>query len=248
MKLLEGKIALVTGASRGIGKAIAKKFAEHGAHVAFTYLSSEESALKLEEELKAMGSSAKAFQSDASSFEATEQLIAKILEEYQRIDIVVNNAGITKDNLLLRMNEEQWDAVINTNLKSIFNLTKNCLRPMLKQRSGSVINISSIVGLTGNPGQSNYAASKAGVIAFTKSMAQEVGSRNIRFNAIAPGFIETDMTHVLDEATKKAYSDSIPLKRLGQGEEIADAAVFLASEMSSYVTGQVLSVCGGLNK
>ena len=248
MKLLDGKIALVTGGSRGIGRAIALKFAEQGAHVAFTYLSSEQKAKELEDELKALGSCAKAYRSDASSFDDTAQLISQVLAEYKRIDVLVNNAGITRDNLLLRMNEEQWDAVVNTNLKSIFNLTKNSLRPMLKQRAGSIINVSSVVGLSGNAGQSNYAASKAGVIAFTKSMAQEIGSRSIRVNAIAPGFIETDMTHGLTEETKKAYMQGIPLKRLGKGEEVANAALFLASDLSSYVSGQVLSVCGGMHR
>ncbi|MEM7101502.1 MAG: 3-oxoacyl-[acyl-carrier-protein] reductase [Bacteroidota bacterium] len=247
MKLLENKVALVTGGSRGIGEAIARKFAEQGANVAFTYLSSAERATNLENDLKALGSNAKAYQSDASNFEAAENLIKSVLEDYGKIDVLVNNAGITKDNLLLRMNEEQWDAVIDTNLKSIFNMTKNILRTMLKQRHGSIINISSIVGVSGNAGQSNYAASKAGIIGFTKSIAKEIGSRGIRCNAIAPGFIETDMTDDLPEDVKKAYLANIPMKRLGRGEEVADTALFLGSDLSTYVSGQTISVCGALN-
>lgn len=248
MKLLQDKVALVTGASRGIGKAIAIRFAEQGAHVAFTYLSSEEQAKQLEGELKKMGSNAKAYQSDAASFESSKALITQILEDYETIDIVINNAGITKDNLLLRMTEEQWDKVVDTNLKSVFNISKNVLSHMLRKRAGSIINVSSVVGLSGNPGQSNYASSKAGVIGFTKSLAQEVGSRNIRCNAIAPGFIETEMTEVLDEKTKDNYSNFIPLKRMGEAVEVANTALFLASDLSNYITGQVISVCGGLNK
>ncbi len=248
MKLLQDKIALVTGASRGIGRAIALRFAEQGAHVAFTYLSSEERAKELEEQLKQLGSRAKAFRSDAASFDSSKELTAAIISEYGALDIVVNNAGITKDNLLLRMTEEQWDNVVNTNLKSVFNVSKNVLPQMLRQRKGSIINVSSVVGITGNPGQSNYASSKAGVIAFTKSLAQEVGSRNIRINAIAPGFIETDMTGALDEKTRANYESLIPLKRMGSSVEVANAALYLASELSSYITGQVISVCGGLNK
>jgi len=246
MKLLEGKIALITGASRGIGRAMAIRFAEEGADVAFTYLSSEAKAQALVKELKAMGSNAKAYKSDAGSFEQAEALTKAVFEDYKRIDVLVNNAGITRDNLLLRMKEEQWDQVIGTNLKSVFNLTKNVMRPMLKQRSGSIINITSIVGLTGNAGQSNYAASKSGVIGFTKSIAQEIGSRGIRCNAIAPGFIETEMTDELSDDIKTALLDSIPLKRMGQAEEVADAAVFLGSDMSTYVSGQTLSVCGAM--
>jgi len=246
MKLLEGKIALVTGASRGIGRAIAMRFAEEGAHVAFTYLSSEEKAKALEEELKAMGSNAKAYRSDASSFAEAETLAKAVLEDYKRMDILVNNAGITRDNLLLRMSEEQWDQVLSTNLKSVFNLTKNTMRPMLKQRSGSIINITSIVGLTGNAGQANYAASKSGVIGFTKSVAQEIGSRGIRCNAIAPGFIETEMTDKLGDNIKEALLAGIPMKRMGQAKEVADVAVFLGSDMSTYVSGQTLSVCGAM--
>lgn len=248
MKLLKDKVALVTGASRGIGRAIAIRFAEQGAHVAFTYLSSETRAKELEEELKKMGSNAKAYQSDAASFESSKALIGQILEDYETIDIVVNNAGITKDNLLLRMSEEQWDKVVNTNLKSVFNISKNVLSHMLRKRAGSIINVSSVVGISGNPGQSNYASSKAGVIGFTKSLAQEVGSRSIRCNAIAPGFIETEMTEILDEKTKDNYSNFIPLKRMGKAVEVADTALFLASDLSNYITGQVISVCGGLNK
>lgn len=248
MKLLEGKIALVTGASRGIGRAIATRFAEEGAHVAFTYLSSEEKAKALEEELKAMGSNAKAYRSDAGSFGEAAALAKAVLEDYERIDILVNNAGITRDNLLLRMSEEQWDEVLTTNLKSVFNLTKNAMRAMLKQRAGSIINITSIVGLTGNAGQANYAASKSGVIGFTKSVAQEIGSRGIRCNAIAPGFIETEMTDKLGDNIKEALLTSIPMKRMGQANEVADVAVFLGSDMSTYVSGQTLSVCGAMNR
>jgi 3-oxoacyl-[acyl-carrier protein] reductase len=245
-KLLENKVALITGASRGIGNAIARRFAEEGAQVAFTYLSSVEKGLELERELQAMGVKAKGYRSNAAFHTAATELIDAVVTDFGRIDILVNNAGITRDNLLLRMSEEQWDEVINTNLKSVFNLTKGVLKPMLKQRSGSIINISSVVGVMGNAGQSNYAASKAGVIGFSKSIAQEVGSRSIRCNVIAPGFIATDMTHVLDENTKKTFMEQIPLKRLGEGKEVADAAVFLGSDMSVYITGQTLSVCGGM--
>ncbi len=247
MKLLDGKTILLTGGSRGIGEAMARKFVEHGAHVAFTYRSSAERAKKIEAELNDSGLCCKAYQSDASSFQACADLIAAVLKDYEKIDVLVNNAGITQDNLLLRMSEEQWDKVIDTNLKSIFNMTKNILRPMMKQRHGSIINITSIVGITGNAGQANYAASKAGIIGFTKSIAKEVASRNIRCNAIAPGFIETEMTQDLPEDKKAEFMAGIPLKRLGQGSEVADAAVYLGSDMSSYVNGQVLSVCGGLN-
>jgi len=240
MKLLKGKIALVTGASRGIGRAIATRFAEEGAHVAFTYLSSEEKAKALEKELKAMGSNAKAYRSDAASFEEAAALAKAVLEDYKRIDILVNNAGITRDNLLLRMSEEQWDQVLTTNLKSVFNLTKNAMRAMLKQRAGSIINITSIVGLTGNAGQANYAASKSGVIGFTKSVAQEIGSRSIRCNAIAPGFIETEMTDKLGDNIKEALLGGIPMKRMGQAKEVADVAVFLGSDMSTYVSGHLI--------
>lgn len=247
MKLLQDKVAIVTGGSRGIGAAIVRKFAEEGAHVAFTYLSSEERAKGIEEELKTLGVNAKAYRSDASSYEQAEALVKAVLEDFGKIDILVNNAGITRDTLMLRMSEEQWDEVIHTNLKSIFNLTKHVIRPMMKNRGGSIINMSSIVGMTGNAGQANYAASKAGIFGFTKSIAKEMGSRNIRCNAIAPGFIETDMTDTLDEKTKEAYLNSIPLKRLGKAEEIADACVFLGSDRSTYISGQTLSVCGALN-
>ena len=246
MKLLEGKNALVTGASRGIGEAIARKFAENGANVAFTYHSSDEKAQKLADELSAMGVTAKAFKSDAGSFEAADQLIKDVTSAFESIDVVVNNAGITKDNLLLRMDEGQWDAVIDTNLKSVFNVTKNVAMPMLRKRKGSIINVTSIVGIIGQAGQSNYAASKAGIIGFTKSIAKELGSRNIRCNAIAPGFIQTDMTDVLPDEVKATYKKQIPLGKMGTGEQVADVALFLASDLSSYVTGQTVSVCGGL--
>lgn len=245
MKLLENKIALVTGGSRGIGAAIIRRFAENGAHVAFTYLSSEAPAKALEEELKALGINAKAYRSDASSYAGAEALISEVVKDFGKIDILVNNAGITQDTLMLRMSEEQWDRVIETNLKSVFNLTKHALRPMMRT-GGSIINMSSVVGITGNAGQANYAASKAGIFGFTKSIAKEMGSRNIRCNAVAPGFIETDMTHGLDEKTKEAYLTNIPLKRLGKAEEVADLCVFLGSDMSSYISGQTISVCGAM--
>ncbi len=248
MNLLEGKVALITGASRGIGKAIAEKFAQHGATIIFTYRSSVERAKAFEDEFTAKGFTIKGFQSDAGSFEQTNELIQSLLEEFGGIDILINNAGITRDTLLLRMNEEQWDQVIETNLKSVFNLTKQIARPMMKKRSGSIINLTSIVGMKGQAGQSNYAASKAGIIGFTKSVADELGSRGIRCNAIAPGFIETEMTDELPEDTKTSYLSQIPLKRFGNPEEVANAALFLASDMSSYVSGQVLSVCGALNR
>lgn len=246
MKLLAGKNALVTGASRGIGEAIARKFAEAGANVAFTYRSSAEKAAVLVSELEAYGVQAKAYQSDAASYSAAETLLADIEKDFGTLDIVVNNAGITKDNLIMRMSEEQWDEVIDTNLKSVFNITKQVIRPMMKNRGGSIINITSIVGVRGNAGQSNYAASKAGIIGFTKSIAQEVGSRNIRCNAIAPGFIETEMTQALDEETQKNYYNNIPMKRFGKAEEVANVALFLASDLSTYMSGQTLSVCGAL--
>jgi len=246
MKLLAGKTALITGASRGIGEAIALKFAQQGANVAFTYRSSVEKAETLQNTLNEMDVKVKAYQSDASSFAASEQLVEEVLKDFGQIDILVNNAGITRDTLMLRMKEEDWDAVIETNLKSVFNLTKQLLRPMMKQRAGSIINLSSIVGITGQAGQANYAASKAGIIGFSKSIAREMGSRNVRCNVIAPGFIATDMTGELDEKTKEAYLSKIPLKRLGEGEDIANTALFLASDLSNYVTGQVISVCGGL--
>jgi 3-oxoacyl-[acyl-carrier protein] reductase len=243
MGLLDGKTALVTGGTRGIGRGICLKFAEQGAIVVFTYMSSEEKAKELE---KRLGGKALALRSDASNFEQTEALVNQVVEQFGHLDIVVNNAGITRDNLLMRMKEEDWDAVMDTNLKSVFNVTKAVQRPMLKQRSGSIINISSIVGVQGNAGQSNYAASKAGIIGFTKSIAKELGSRNIRCNAITPGFIETEMTEALDEKVVEEWRKSIPLRRGGTAEDVANAAVFLASDMSSYVTGQILSVCGGM--
>lgn len=247
MKLLENKIALITGGSRGIGEAIAKRFAEEGASVAFTYHSSEERAKKVESELQAAGVKAKAYKSDASSYEQAEALVKAVLEDFGQVDILINNAGITRDNLMLRMDESQWDSVIETNLKSVFNLTKHIIRPMLKKRSGSIINMSSVVGVFGNAGQANYAASKAGIIGFSKSIAKEVGSRSIRCNAVAPGFIETDMTHELDDKTKESFLANIPMKRLGQANEVADVCVFLGSDMSKYVSGQTISVCGALN-
>jgi 3-oxoacyl-[acyl-carrier protein] reductase len=247
MKLLEGKVALITGGSRGIGAAICKKFAEHGCDVAFTYLSSEAKANAIAEELAGSGIKAKAFKSDASKFDQAEQLIADVLAEFGKIDVLINNAGVTRDTLMLRMSEEQWDEVMEINLKSVFNLTKHALKPMLKNRGGSIINMSSVVGVFGNAGQANYAASKAGIIGFSKSIAKEVGSRNIRCNAIAPGFIETEMTEVLDDKTKDAFLAGIPMKRLGQAEEVADVCVFLGSDMSTYISGQVVSVCGALN-
>jgi 3-oxoacyl-[acyl-carrier protein] reductase len=247
MKLLEGKTALVTGASRGIGEAIAKKLAESGANIAFTYLSSAEKAMALENALHTTGVKAIGYKSDASSFAEAEKLVGNVLMEFQTIDIVVNNAGITRDNLIMRMSEQQWDEIMTTNLKSVFNISKNVVKPMMKQRSGSIINLSSIVGITGNAGQTNYAASKAGVIGFTKSLAKELGSRNIRCNAIAPGFIETDMTHGISEEMKEQFKKNIPLGRYGSAEEVAKVVLFLASDLSSYVNGQVISVCGGLN-
>ncbi|HET6245352.1 MAG: 3-oxoacyl-[acyl-carrier-protein] reductase [Bacteroidetes bacterium] len=246
MKLLEGKVALVTGASRGIGKAIAEKFAQQGANVAFTYLSSVEKGKALEEELAAFGIKAKGYRSNAADFKAAEELVNSVVADFGALHIVVNNAGITKDNLLMRMTEEAWDDVINTNLKSVFNITKAAQRPMLKQRYGSIINMSSVVGVNGNPGQSNYSASKAGINGFTKSIAKELGSRNIRCNAIAPGFIETEMTAALDPAVVQSWRDSIPLKRGGTPEDVANLTLFLASDMSSYITGQVYNVCGGM--
>lgn len=250
MNLLENKVAIVTGASRGIGEAVAIKFAENGANLAFTYVSesSAEKAAALEEKLKSYGVKAKAYRSNAGSFSEAETFVNEVLKDFGNIDVCVNNAGISKDNLLLRMTEQQWDDVLTINLKSVFNITKQVVRPMMKARKGSIINMSSIIGIRGNAGQSSYAASKAGIIGFTKSMAQELGSRNIRCNAIAPGFVETDMTQYLKEGeAAKAFIEKIPLGRFSTGDEIADAALYLASDMSSYVTGQVLSVCGGLN-
>ena len=244
--LLQGKIAIITGASRGIGKSIAKSFIAQGATVAFTYRSSEEKAIELEKELTVNGGKAKGFKSDASKMADAESLVKDVLEAFGTIDIVVNNAGITDDTLLIRMSEEQWDRVINVNLKSCFNLTKAVLKTMLKARFGSIINISSVVGVQGNAGQANYAASKAGILGFTKSIALELGSRNIRCNAIAPGFIETEMTSKLDPDTVQGWRNAIPLKRGGTPEDVANACIFLASDMSSYVTGQTLNVCGGM--
>jgi 3-oxoacyl-[acyl-carrier protein] reductase len=237
----------VTGGSRGIGAAIVRRFAEQGANVAFTYRSSAEQANALAAELEQLGVTAKAYQSDASDYEAAENLAKEVLEAFGQMDILVNNAGITKDTLMLRMTEAHWDDVIQTNLKSIFNLTKHLIRPMMKNRGGSIINMSSIVGMTGNAGQANYAASKAGIIGFTKSVAKEMGSRNIRCNAIAPGFIETDMTESLDDKVKEGYLQNIPMNRLGKAEEVADVCVFLGSDLSTYLSGQVISVCGALN-
>jgi len=246
MKLLEGKTALITGASRGIGRTIAIKFAQHGANIAFSDLFYDDKAASLEEELKAIGVKAKGYASDASSFASSEKLIADILLEFPSIEILVNNAGITRDNLLLRMTEQDWDLVMNVNLKSVFNLTKAVQKVMIKQRNGSIINMSSVVGIGGNAGQSNYSASKSGIIGFTKSIAQELGSRNIRSNAIAPGFIETEMTAKLPEDIKTKWIEEIPMKRVGTTEDVANVATFLASDLSGYVNGQVISVCGGM--
>jgi 3-oxoacyl-[acyl-carrier protein] reductase len=250
MKLLENKIAIVTGAARGIGEAIAIKLAEHGAHIAFTYVSdsSADKAAALELRLAALGVKAKAWKSNAGDFSQSEQFVADVIKEFGTVDICVNNAGISKDNLLLRMTPEQWDEVMDINLKSVFNMTKQVIRPMMKAKKGSIINMSSIIGMRGNAGQSSYAASKAGIIGFTKSIAHELGSRNIRCNAIAPGFIETDMTHYLkDGEASKAFLEKIPLGRFGSAEEIGNTTLFLASDLSSYITGQVISACGGLN-
>jgi 3-oxoacyl-[acyl-carrier protein] reductase len=246
MKLLEGKTALVTGASKGIGKKIAEVFAAHGANVAFTYLSSVEKGEALEKELAAAGTKVKGYRSDASNFQAADELINAIVADFGSIDIVVNNAGITKDGLLMRMSEEQWDDVINTNLKSVFNVTKAATKPMMKQRFGVIINMSSIVGVQGNAGQANYSASKAGILGFTKSVARELGSRNIRCNAIAPGFIRTEMTDALPADVTAGWSKLIPLQRMGETEDVANVALFLASDMGAYVNGQVISVCGGM--
>jgi len=246
MKLLEGKVAIITGASRGIGSGIAKVFAQQGAHVAFTYSSSAESALVLQNELLALGVKAKGYQSNAGSFEEAQQLVDAVIADFGTVDVLINNAGITKDNLLLRMSEEDFDKVIEINLKSVFNMTKAVQKIMLKNRYGSIVNMSSVVGVKGNAGQANYAASKAGMIGFTKSIALEIGSRNIRCNAIAPGFIETEMTAKLNPDVVQGWRDSIPLKRGGTPEDVANACLFLASDMSAYVTGQVLNVDGGM--
>jgi 3-oxoacyl-[acyl-carrier protein] reductase len=248
MKMLENKVAIVTGGSRGIGEAIVLKLAENGAHVAFSYVSSDEKANALQEKLQSFGVKAKAYKSNAADFSDCEKMVNDVIKEYGTVDILVNNAGISKDNLLLRMTPEQWDEVMGTNLKSVFNMTKQVIRPMMKARKGSIINMSSIIGMRGNAGQSSYAASKAGIIGFTKSIAAELGSRNIRCNAIAPGFVETDMTHYLKEGeAAKTFLDKIPLGRFGSAEEIANVTLFLASDLSSYITAQVISVCGGLN-
>ncbi|NBX38974.1 MAG: 3-oxoacyl-[acyl-carrier-protein] reductase [Flavobacteriia bacterium] len=244
--LLKNKVILITGASRGIGKSIAQSCVNQGATVVFTYLSSEEKARALETELSSQGGIAVGIKSDASDFDQAHQLVDQVVERFGTVDVLVNNAGITRDTLMMRMTEAQWDEVINTNLKSAFNLTKAVIKPMLKARSGSIINMSSVVGVKGNAGQANYAASKAGLIGFTKSIAAELGSRNIRCNAIAPGFIETEMTEVLDPAVVKQWRNAIPLKRGGQPEDVANATVFLASDMSAYITGQTLHVCGGM--
>ena len=246
MKLLEGKNVIITGASRGIGRGIAEVFANHGANVAFTYSSSEGPALELEKELSSAGVKAKAYKSNAASFSEAEELVAHVLNDFGGIDVLINNAGITKDNLLMRMGEDDFDKVIEVNLKSVFNMTKAVQRTMLKQRKGSIINMSSVVGVKGNAGQANYAASKAGMIGFTKSVALELGSRSIRCNAIAPGFIETEMTEKLDEKTVQGWREAIPLKRGGSPEDVANACLFLASDLSAYITGQVLNVDGGM--
>lgn len=246
MKLLEGKTAIITGASRGIGKGIAQAFAAHGANVAFTYSSSAGSAKKLEEELNTLGIKAKGYQSNAADFNESQKLVDDVLADFETIDILVNNAGITKDNLLMRMTEDDFDKVIEVNLKSVFNMTKAVQRTMLKQRKGSIINMSSVVGVKGNAGQTNYAASKAGIIGFSKSVALELGSRNIRSNVVAPGFIETEMTAKLDEETVKGWRAAIPLKRGGTPEDIANTCVFLASDLSAYITGQTIHVDGGM--
>ncbi|NPA36745.1 MAG: 3-oxoacyl-[acyl-carrier-protein] reductase [Chlorobi bacterium] len=247
MKLLEGKTAVITGAARGIGKAIAIKYAEQGCNIAFTDLAINESAKETEQALLDLGVKAKAYASDASDYEDTHRVVDEIIKEFGQIDILVNNAGITKDTLLMRMTEEQWDLVIKVNLKSVFNFTKAVQRIMLKQRSGSIINMSSVVGVSGNAGQANYSASKAGIIGFTKSVAKELGARGIRSNAIAPGFIITEMTNKLPEDVRKEWESKIPLRRGGTPEDVADVCVFLGSELSSYVTGQVIHVCGGMN-
>lgn len=247
MKLLEGKTALITGAARGIGKEIANAFATHGANIAITDVAALENTQKVAKELEAHGIKAGAYQSDASSFEESEKLIEQVLEDFGSLEILVNNAGITRDNLLLRMTEDQWDDVLRINLKSVYNLTKHAIRPMMKAKLGSIINMSSVVGMMGNAGQANYSASKAGMIGFTKSIAQELGSRNIRCNAIAPGFIQTEMTEQLPEEAKTRFLAGIPLNRFADPGEVASVAVFLASDMSSYVSGQVISVCGALN-
>jgi len=247
MKLLEGKNALITGAARGIGKAIAMKFASEGANIAFSDLNYDDNMIATEAELNALGVKAKGYASNAASYDDSEKLIDAVVSDFERIDILVNNAGITRDNLLMRMQEKDWDMVLSVNLKSAFNLTKAVQRIMMKQRIGSIINMSSVVGVSGNAGQSNYSASKAGMIGFTKSIAQELGSRNIRCNAIAPGFIETEMTSKLADDVRETWIKTIPLRRSGKPEDVANVATFLASDLSSYVSGQVINVCGGMN-
>ncbi len=248
MKLLEGKTAIVTGASRGIGEAIALKLAEHGACIAFTYLSSEEKAKALEEKLNRLDVKVRSYKSNAAVYAESEAFVNEVIKEFGTVDICVNNAGISKDNLLLRLTPEQWDEVMDTNLKSVYNITRQVIKPMMKAKRGSIINMSSIIGIRGQSGQSSYAASKSGIIGFTKAIAHELGSRNIRCNAIAPGFIETDMTHYLkDSDASKSFLEKTPLGRFGTAEEVANTALFLASDLSSFITGQVISVCGGLN-
>jgi len=247
MKLIEGRTALITGANRGIGKRIALKFAEHGAGIAFSDIVHNDDSVNLEKELMSMGVKAKGYVSDASSFPESEKLVNDVISEFGKIDILVNNAGITRDALLLRMTEDDWDLVLKVNLKSVFNLTKAIQKVMIKQRSGSIINLSSIIGMEGNAGQSNYSASKAGIIGFTKSIARELGSRNIRCNALAPGYIETEMTAKLTDEIKVQWADKVPLRRAGTTEEVANVALFLASDLSSYITGQVICICGGLH-
>ena len=246
MKLLENKTALITGASRGIGKGIATEFAKQGANVAFTFNASVDAAKELENALESFGIKAKGYQSNAANFDAAQELVKEVLEDFGSLEILINNAGITKDNLLMRISEEDFDKVIEVNLKSVFNLTKAVIRPMMKQRNGSIINMSSVVGVKGNAGQANYAASKAGILGFTKSVALELGSRNIRCNAIAPGFIETEMTAKLDEKTVEQWRKDIPLRRGGSPQDVANACIFLASDLSSYITGQTLNVDGGM--
>jgi 3-oxoacyl-[acyl-carrier protein] reductase len=246
MKSLKGKTALITGGSRGIGASIVTIFSQYGANVAFTYRSSEAHAIQLAHSLTNEEVKVKAYSSDAGDFKQAEQLIEDIIKDFGSLDILINNAGITKDTLLLRMTEEHWDQVIDVNLKSVFNLTKHAIKPMIKARGGVIINMSSVVGITGNAGQANYAASKSGIFGFTKSVAKELGSRNIRCNAVAPGFIETEMTDQLDEATRKMYLDAIPLKRLGKAEEVAELCAFLASDEASFISGQTISICGAM--
>lgn len=247
MGLLEGKVAIITGGARGIGKAISLRFAQEGAIVAFSDMAKDENFINTENELKAFGRDAKGYISDASNYKSSEEFVDEVVKDFGRIDIVVNNAGITRDSLLMRMSEEQWDLVLKVNLKSVFNLTKAAQKYMLKQRSGAFINMSSVVGVSGNAGQSNYSASKAGIIGFTKSIAQELGSRNVRSNAIAPGFIITDMTGQLSEEVRKEWEAKIPLRRGGLPLDVANVALFLASDLSAYVNGQVINVCGGMD-